>query len=380
MGNPVNILVAEDNNIQRMAILQILGSVRFPYQAWEAGNDRQALALMCERDFDIVLTDIRMPFIDGIALAKEISLNFPHIRTIFITSYPEFDYAQKAISLGVADYVLKPVEERRLIEVVERAECDIRRAQSEINCARYALEYILWKGLDGGLSQKETRLLEGYMNASRYRLMLVESQSQLFYAKQSEAMKRVSGVAKRSLCVSLNEYQLAILLDDSNEAASACAGLFSADNELSVARSEVFDSLGQLRPIIRKLENCRDEAQLTESAGEARNASISPRIRQAISFIGEHYASDICLTLLAEKLNMSSAYLCTLFKKETGVSYVQYITKLRMRHAKELLCDPSIKISDIAARVGYFSSAYFSTLFRNIEGVSPAKYRSALEE
>jgi two-component system, response regulator YesN len=70
---------------------------------------------------DIVITDIKMPGKDGIDLAKEISINFNHIKTIILTGYSEFEYAQSAIKYNVVDFVLKPTDKSKLFDAVNRA-------------------------------------------------------------------------------------------------------------------------------------------------------------------------------------------------------------------------------------------------------------------
>ena len=72
---------------------------------------------------------------------------------------------------------------------------------------------------------------------------------------------------------------------------------------------------------------------------------------------------------------MSSTYVCTLFKGETGVTLNQYITGFRMEKAKELLSDPKYRISDVSVRVGYPDGNYFGKSFKKAVGMTPSEYR-----
>lgn len=72
---------------------------------------------------------------------------------------------------------------------------------------------------------------------------------------------------------------------------------------------------------------------------------------------------------------LSSSYLCTLFKNETGLTLNQYLTDFRIEKAKKLLTDPRYKIAEISAKVGYSDGNYFGKTFKKMVGVSPSEYR-----
>ena len=71
-------------------------------------------------DIDIVITDVRMPKVDGLQLASFLYTNYPHIRTIILSGFDEFEYAQQAIKWGVGNYFLKPVNIDELMENVQK--------------------------------------------------------------------------------------------------------------------------------------------------------------------------------------------------------------------------------------------------------------------
>ena len=72
---------------------------------------------------------------------------------------------------------------------------------------------------------------------------------------------------------------------------------------------------------------------------------------------------------------MTSTYLCRLIKQQTGISYKEYLTKLRMEEAKRLLSDPDAAIADVCQKVGYTNVSHFIKIFQKYEGTTPAKYR-----
>ena len=94
------------------------------------------------------------------------------------------------------------------------------------------------------------------------------------------------------------------------------------------------------------------------------------------NFIATHYQDDtLSIKDISDHVYLSTSYICTLFKNETGQTLNQYITKYRVERAKKLLADPLTKISDISSKVGYSDGNYFGKTFKKIVGLSPTEYR-----
>ena len=117
-----------------------------------------------------------------------------------------------------------------------------------------------------------------------------------------------------------------------------------------------------------------------------RNASVSvtpthsrfPANRQCAAarhYIDQHYKENITLDLLAEKVSINKYYMAHAFKREYGVSPINYLIGCRIREGKRLLAETDHSLSQIAAVLGFSSSSYFSQSFRNAEGISPTEYR-----
>ena len=113
------ILVAEDESLQLKSIAQMVERVSDRFQVVAlAQTGVQALALAEEHLPDAVITDIQMPQMGGIALIEALRDHLPGTQFIIISGYSEFEYAQKAISLGVAAYLLKPVDPQELADAL----------------------------------------------------------------------------------------------------------------------------------------------------------------------------------------------------------------------------------------------------------------------
>lgn len=86
----------------------------------EASDGELALPMIREKEPDIVITDIKMPFMDGIQLSRLVKSEMPHIKIIILSGYDEFSYAKEAIGIGVTDYLLKPISSMKLLEEVKK--------------------------------------------------------------------------------------------------------------------------------------------------------------------------------------------------------------------------------------------------------------------
>lgn len=104
----------------------------------------------------------------------------------------------------------------------------------------------------------------------------------------------------------------------------------------------------------------------------------SPAITRAKKFIEEHQADEISLSDVARAVNTSTFYFCKMFKKATGLNFTDYLSRVRIEKAKNLLLNPHLRISEIAFAAGFQSLSHFNRVFRRIAGQSPTHYRERL--
>lgn len=140
-----------------------------------------------------------------------------------------------------------------------------------------------------------------------------------------------------------------------------------------------------LKPIEEKALNAAIEKALSQitpdhtwssehtSVKELSQSDIAQNIRE---YIESNYCRNFKISVFEEKYHFSSAYLTKIFRSIYGYSIYEYVLKLRMERAKELLENPDIKILDIAERLGYADNHYFSKAFKKYYQISPSQYRS----
>ena len=103
--------------------------------------------------------------------------------------------------------------------------------------------------------------------------------------------------------------------------------------------------------------------------------SLSTEVADAINYINSNYDKSISLQAVSEHVSVSPNYLTSLFKKELNLSFIDYITEVRIKKSKELLLDTYMKSYEIAEKVGFSDGSYFSRTFKKITGVRPNEFR-----
>jgi YesN/AraC family two-component response regulator len=103
-----------------------------------------------------------------------------------------------------------------------------------------------------------------------------------------------------------------------------------------------------------------------------------PVITKAKEYITAHQMEDLTLTEVAKAVNTSTFYFCKMFKKVTGLNFTDYVSRIRIERARNLLLNRNLRISEIAYEVGFQSLTHFNRVFKKILGVSPTQYRARL--
>ncbi|PMC33725.1 hypothetical protein CJ195_27085 [Bacillus sp. UMB0899] len=126
------ILIADDEKDERNVIRFLLNKYRFQLDIIEASNGKEALAQLEKQPVNILFTDVKMPFIDGIELATKARELYPNIQTIFFSGHNDFDYIKKALSLRAIDYILKPIKPNEFQQTVSSVLQNIKTQEKEL--------------------------------------------------------------------------------------------------------------------------------------------------------------------------------------------------------------------------------------------------------
>ncbi|MCC3356872.1 response regulator transcription factor [Bacillus sp. REN16] len=330
-------------------------------------------------NIDIVITDVRMPKMDGLQLATYLHEHFRHIRTIIISGYNEFAYAQKAIRVGVKDYLLKPVDIDELIGKVEQF-------THEINLEQRRKKEQFESGLQNAIIQQLSDLQEDHSaQLERYGHLPIFP----FISMQPHYIKKIANLSPEEIDSFKNEWKSTIELGLQVDGYNSFS-FFTEENilltciygeaHLSIEiHNDKFDlqfvwndtsiPIRELKQVYEKLVNQSKDLLLK---GLDKQDLL---IDQAQNYIREYYRTDIKVHEVADVINITPNYFSSLFKQKTGVNFNEYVNQLRVEEAKLLLAETPFKVNEISEQVGFHEYKYFVAVFKKITGMTPTDYR-----
>ncbi|MBO5032883.1 MAG: response regulator [Lachnospiraceae bacterium] len=492
-----------------------------------AGNGVKALEMVEKFQPDVVVTDIRMPYMDGIELAGHIKAEYPATKLLIFTGFDEFEYAKEAVHLEVEEYLLKPVNSTELTTVFSRLKEKLDREISEKRdveglkkyymeslpvlranfytlliegklqedeAKKYAADYQIsfsgpyycclvlhassshipenmnpllmqasvekqareyfrdrWRagffsylgntvmlaelgdkgevteltdecdrfcryaghmlGTDVtiGIGDVCSNILElsdsysGAREAVSYRVIYGASKAinikEIVPGKVSDSgsgndrklarlFKNIRFGSGEDVVASVNEYMTNVVFPAKSlpqyiDVMELAGSLWRfavnndiADEELSEAMRRLYANMTDMDPETLREQLVDISFSLRERLLNTRNKLTKSFVSKAQEYVRSNYGdASLSLNSICEALGVSNAYFSTVFKKETGNTFIGWLTDYRMEQASRLLVETNEKSYIIAERVGYTDPNYFSYVFKRRFGVSPSKYR-----
>lgn len=542
--NEIKVFLVEDEMVIRRGIKNSIDWEKEGYIfCGEASDGELAYPMIIKEKPDILITDIRMPFMDGLELCKLVKEELPNIKILILSGYDEFDYAKEAIRLGVTEYLLKPISSGKLLEALNGVSESIRREKEDKDLVRKYMEEMrentehekqkfFEQMIAGNLSMADAletgKKYEMNLSAGMYNLLLfrftlgeenrksgellgeaeyaikklterleyvfefqrdVEGWAFLLMADNEEQMsERVKELSKDLEEIMKNYSTIAYFggigqpvarlreLEESfREAERALAARFTMELNRIISVEDIrmaqnvdtlddieitsFGEIEKTRTMLEKFlnngaedeidefvdvyinelpeENLKSvlmrqyiimdayivmmsfcekiegiEGEMQAQSEELKNSmktiqtleeiknyirmllkkiigvrdTISGRrysdiIEIAKDQIRKTYMSDeIFLNTIAAEVGMSPSYFSSIFSKEMGKTFVEYLTEIRMDRAKELLMCSSMKTSEIGYEVGYKDPHYFSYIFKKTQNCTPKEFRARGKE
>ncbi|HET6450033.1 MAG TPA: response regulator [Spirochaetia bacterium] len=365
----------------------------------EAEDGEMALESARRERPDILMIDVRMPFLSGLQLIEKLGDVLTDSVIIVVSGHDEFEYAQRALQLKVFDYVLKPVPPEALSAVLSRAEDTLlatRRQKQYLAWAHDQLErnlpllreQFLRDWVHGRLSPEEIAEQEQFLGVQTVHpaaMALVHAvEHAVPAAPSSERERRLALYAVRSVVeeVLAPFGPLRVFSDDVNTIVILAARAGGKEWVEAVAQIEprVVPSLCQAvivaETTIAEAPMAVPEAYEALSTEAASRGSHRSFVAQAQRYIDSHYGEPtLSLEQVALSSHISPGYLSRLLKLETGFSFVDYLTRVRINKAMQMMSDPAMKIYEVAEAVGYQSQHYFSRAFKRVFGRPPVEFR-----
>ena len=382
-----NILIAEDEKLIRAGIRTMTERSGVPFrEIFEAKNGEEALAILREKPVDLLLTDIRMPKMDGIDLVRALHAEGYSPVIMAISGYDDFSYAVEMLRNGVSEYLLKPLERDKFKEALEKAEAlvhekdrDLKDIEAELEVARQEKlrDFFTSEARQAKPSEALVAGAKKYFTESRRtrRLQLVGT------GKVEELNTEWHSFfeAARRGYVDGEEFIQELILD-AKELADIYSGALSEEKKtrlLSLKESDIL-ACGSLENLEETFMNVLIGMQKDSEA--LHEEPVRRKISLAIRYIEENYASDINMAVVSNYVSMNYSLFSYAFKQYTGENFVTYLKNIRLKKAKEMLETTDEKVLSIGAAVGYENSKHFMKLFKSEYGISPSEYRKNMQK
>ena len=500
----IKIFLVEDEIAIRKGIKNSIDWEKEGYEfVGEAGDGELAYPMILKTKPDILITDIKMPFMDGLQLSKLVRKELPATKILILSGYDEFEYAKEAIKLQVAEYLLKPISSAKLLDVLAQVKEVIRQEQEEkelikkyredmkenreLEKERF-LNQIITQNLSLAQILETGESLGMDLSAPLYNILLLKitenGGKQETYAEIESGLDTLSGVF--SFRRGVDEWLFLLTADDAEKMErriESCRKTVRQITEKTDPPVEYFGALGNPVERLREIKNSLKEAEkllissvqvdklnhkiienfihtglrrevsnfvddyfmslgeksvqslmfrqyvtmdfylaavaflerlgfsskeLVERCGDLKEMeqviqtieqtkeyikkvldatlecreSVSRKrysdlLKEAVSYIEHHYEEeDISLNQVAASVNISPSHFSTIFSKEMGETFIEYLTNVRMERAKQLLRSSTMKTAEIAYAVGYKDAHYFSYLFKKVQKCTPREFRT----
>ena len=368
----IKLFLVEDEKVMREGIKKHIDWEKEGIEFVGEGSDGEvALPLILEKKPDIVITDIKMPFMNGLVLSERIRKELPDTKIIILSGYDEFSYAQDAIRIGVTEYLLKPITPAALLESIktiadqirkERAEndalpeetalggpasADTKNPLMDTEAAGVVSGKELEEFLRTGASPEADTFMEGIFASigeqNAKSLLFLNYLTMDMYFTMSRFLKELTG--------------------DAQTMDRECGDI----NDIVRNMTEVSEAKDYLTRCLKRVISIRDQLSVKR---------YGKVMREAVAYIDEHYADeDISLNTLALLLSISPNHFSAIFSQEMGVTFIEYLIGKRMEKAKELLMTTDMKSFEVAYAVGYKDPHYFSSTFKKTQGMTTKEYR-----
>ena len=368
-----------------------------------AFRGQQALKLCQQYPISLLITDIRMPDMSGLELARQVRQLTPDCNVILLTAYSDFTYAYEGIQLHASDYILKTEDKQiirsRIFKILGTMEQELRH-RSWLESARESnpISDRLCKKLlmpQRSSQQEEAFTLLGFRETG-FPLLLIAAKTPSHIPIQADILQKslmrcLSGRITH-LCastISENVCSLVLSLDPKGHAITGTwlmvtmeriQALYTATTqaECAILYSYPIDNLDQLSSkyqiAARYLEAERFDA-CVKVISDVKKESPLVTIHFVKRYVKEHLNQDLSLSQISVVTGYNPTYLSRLFKEQTGETLNRYISRKRMEYIARLMRDPQISMQQIMDAAGFATRSYFNQFVKKETGLTPKQYR-----
>lgn len=357
-------MIVDDMEIMRIELkrLKVWGEQTGFVITQEAKDGQDAVEKLRKEKVDLVITDIKMPIVDGIELLKKIIDEGLCYCVVLLSEYSEFEYARQGIVYGAFDYIVKPIKENKILELLKKTS-----------------KYINKKKLE----KEKIKKLENEL----------EEKVEIFYTPEDveKIVNLFKEVDERVVEVSANLIETI--------GAAVDYDLLKAAYVLKRITFTLIGELTKIYPWLHKFMHISEyydidfakfpnfldmkkvflqmiDELITKIRKFQYGSEMNSMVRNICKMVLEHIDTEVSVKIIADEMFLNQSYLSTLYKEKTGISLVEYITMVKMERAKILLHDINARNYEIASKLGYKDVEYFSKLFKKYTGLTPSKFKA----
>ncbi|MCR5792878.1 MAG: response regulator [Lachnospiraceae bacterium] len=411
------VVVADDEEEIRKAIIQRVKWEEIGFQVvGEAENGAEAIELVERLEPDLLLTDIKMPFVSGIELARQVREIRPTTQIAYLSGFDDFTYAQHAIQYNIISYMLKPISTAELTDELKKIKEKIDekfeqfvngiKEKNDNKSMSMLLPLIFDEHQKEDDKQRDHLLLNKLVEceiipkaSSEYRFSIMatylfdETDTNVTEETYVNSINPILEKYFRRVTFFVNEKMITLLIGTkgtfekyiyiaTEEIVQSVSRIMGKKCIIGVGKveeglSNIHRAYMDAMKAIKSLKEMKSGVYFISDIERYKN-STTLIVEQALDIIENDYMNpDISLGSVSAQIAVSPNYLSALIKKETGNTFIELLVEKRIKVAKELLRGTNKKIREIAEECGYNDQHYFSYCFKKYTGISPNKCRNS---
>lgn len=342
-----DVILVDDERIELEALKKLINKLGIKVNiVGELQSAKEAIAVHKDFKADVIIIDNEMPGINGTELAKIIKSNNKDKIIILLIEY--YNFNNKLDILNIDDYILKPVSLEKLFKVLNKHIINLATNENKLKEMELLLlsKIIFYEEKD--IKDLLNNLLYGYELLSNDDINSYKNKCTNLLNKMINIFIKIN---KNKAHANLNIYS-----DKLNKINNIC--------KINIVMNEFLDFMS------------KDNTDYIIREKLIGNREVNILLNPVLIYISENYSEKITLESVSKACNLSVFYLSKLFKKNTGMKFIDYINLYKIEKAKQLLENTDMSIINISMSLGYDESGYFSKVFKKVVGVTPSAYRN----
>jgi len=336
----MNVLIVDDDVIARNGVRKCIKWEEIGVkEVYLACNGKEAIDILNDKCINVVITDIKMPGVDGLELSEYIYHNMPDIKIIIVSAYADFDYAHSAIKFGVKEYLIKPISFENIEEIKRIIKEDAKRFHQ----------------------QKDIQIED-----------ISEKLNSIFSASDMTKLKKFFD---EEVCECYKNTEAAE--EYCKKIIDVFFDFMANDDHIQDTRVDIKSGLEKKITIKEKMDyTCQIISRLCYLKHIKVNGNLDIMLEYIKTRIDTEFSdSTLSETKIASDFGLVDRYISDLFEKKYGISLFGYLTDVRMDSACNYLLNTDWGISKVAEKCGYNYVTYFNRKFKKRFGVTPIQYR-----